>query len=608
MPGKAKSSWSIWLALVPICLIITVALVWFKSLQEKPAVSQLTLSFPSPSVIYVGGLSGETAKVLQDNREIAVWPAEGFEHAELSVQWQPATIYHVETSSGRKTQKTSPAEQAVLALRIHAPYGQQPTERRFLNSELESEELSPINVAVPASPQTTIDVMLELESLADQTWNVSLEGDGFPAENRELAFEFDQSIWKKKLEVGRTLPDQPFPLILHIGDSQIPIRLGLTGDRVATGDISVSEWHMPALVDGTIDQRRVQQSISLPDPTWARLSKWFGGTPQLIDFYEPYAYHGITLHNQSDSPVSLLLEVQIQSDGDWFSAPKVNTKTGTPRILGFVNLPAHASNRCVLPFYVHPETPSGSYEMHLTATPFGRDTPIADKSWTVGISRGNATYAAWLFGVVILSVTWLGVIIACWKQLTNSLGLRLIVLLTLLGSLQFCLQFAGGMLSNISYVLLGPFNCFVGGLLTEVMTYLLVAAILCLVPRVGAMTLAGIVSYVMGAMMFGSFSITDLLFIGSAIAFREIFLLTFGVTRLHPDAEYQPSFIRMSLALGLADAASTFTTLVLQTVFYRLFFADWYILLQVTITGFLYTVLGVWLGRGLGRSLRRAHP
>jgi hypothetical protein len=55
----------------------------------------------------------------------------------------------------------------------------------------------------------------------------------------------------------------------------------------------------------------------------------------------------------------------------------------------------------------------------------------------------------------------------------------------------------------------------------------------------------------------------------------------------------------------LAEAASLFTSLALYGVFYRLFYARWYIALQVCVTGFAYSALGVRLGRPLGLSLRK---
>jgi hypothetical protein len=78
------------------------------------------------------------------------------------------------------------------------------------------------------------------------------------------------------------------------------------------------------------------------------------------------------------------------------------------------------------------------------------------------------------------------------------------------------------------------------------------------------------------------------------------------VTKFRQTAD-APAIIPMMIALGLADAASTFTSLTLNAVFYRLFFANWYIMLNVFVTGFIYTLIGVYLGRPLGHSLRKVH-
>ena len=94
---------------------------------------------------------------------------------------------------------------------------------------------------------------------------------------------------------------------------------------------------------------------------------------------------------------------------------------------------------------------------------------------------------------------------------------------------------------------------------------------------------------------------------GSAIAFREILLYVFGVTRRKPGDTQPPPLVPMMLALGLADAAAIFTSLALFAIFYRLFYANWYILLNAGVTGFLYTCVGVYFGRKLGLSLRKVH-
>jgi hypothetical protein len=104
----------------------------------------------------------------------------------------------------------------------------------------------------------------------------------------------------------------------------------------------------------------------------------------------------------------------------------------------------------------------------------------------------------------------------------------------------------------------------------------------------------------------------DFLLVGSGIVYKEFFLCVLGVTRsskrLSNDSpvKIHSGFIwRTALALGFAEAASTWTSLALQIVFYRLYFADWYIWGVVTIQSFGYMVIGVILAQRLARLVHR---
>jgi len=292
----------------------------------------------------------------------------------------------------------------------------------------------------------------------------------------------------------------------------------------------------------------------------------------------------------------------------FFDPPSWESGGGTNEVLAFVRVAPGDTQACVLPLHAQPDTPAGLYRRRLTVTPLGSDRILAQLEAPLGVVRTKPVFSAWVVFASVLSVGWLAGLLVCYRRLVQGLGVRALVLLSLLGSLQFCLQFVGGWISSVLYAFLGPFNCLVGGFVTELMTYLLVTAILFLLPRVGALTLAGMVSYLMGGILFGSFGLTDLLFVGSAIAFREGFLLLFRVTHFGATPARPPAIVPMMLALGLASAASTFTNLALFAVLYRLFYANWYVILNVGVTGFLYTVIGVYLGKSLGLSLRKVRP
>ena len=81
---------------------------------------------------------------------------------------------------------------------------------------------------------------------------------------------------------------------------------------------------------------------------------------------------------------------------------------------------------------------------------------------------------------------------------------------------------------------------------------------------------------------------------GSALLLEIGFLLTGRGLRL----------IWMALVFGLCDACSAYVDFQIGITLYRLFYADWYVWLMVSLGGFLYTFIGVLFGRQLGRNLR----
>ena len=60
-----------------------------------------------------------------------------------------------------------------------------------------------------------------------------------------------------------------------------------------------------------------------------------------------------------------------------------------------------------------------------------------------------------------------------------------------------------------------------------------------------------------------------------------------------------------ALLHALADALLAFVSLNMSMFFFRLFYADWYIWMYVTVSGFLYTLIAVPLGIRIGTGLRR---
>lgn len=608
-----------------LAIVVGVGL-WRHHLPSAPG--PLAVRFPAVNEIRVSNLGGaRELRLFQQKKLVARLPVFQRDSVSVMFNWKPDQAYRLQTDTGQKITIRAPAAPPTYVLRLHAPFGQTMHEVK-ISAPPAAEHRLPLGLA--AAPSEILDLAVEVEQVRDappvtvRVKMVTPAESGMRLESspvnapqiQPLRMEFDKALFFYRLHLGAKLPQPPLLIRVEIGAGVWSFPLHFSGRNLHAADIKLVRWDLPVDADGHAQSQQLTNELHLPDPFWSRLAIRFGLHPRTVDYFTPYAFQVLRLRNRSSQPVSLLLRSTVHVPGQkqplrFFAMPVAEGGTEQAKeiepVIAFCRLPPGEVRSCVLPVYLRPDTPAGTFEREVQAVLLGSSQPL--KTWTapLGVTRSRPLLSIWVAAVIGVSLIWLALVLIFYRRLVRAFGLRLLVLLSLLGSLQFCLQFAGGLVSGVLYAVLGPFNCLVGGLLTEVMTYLLITSILFLAPRVGAMTLAGLVTYLMGAVMFGSFGFVDLLFVGSALAFRELFLFLFGVTHFSATRN-PPRWGRMMLSLGLADAVSTFTSLALFAVFYRLFYANWYIGMQVLVTGFLYTVIGVFLGRSLGTSLRKVHP
>lgn len=518
---------------------------------------------------------------------------------------------------------TAPTSKPMLAVRIHAPLGQN-VQEHFIYAGRSSPPSPPISVL--ADPNETIDLLVEIEKLGDQRpldVSVSLgpSGEGPKAPSMDtvlenlpvsLHFEFDKQIFQSRVRIGEVLPEGSAVVSLHGDGIDFGARLVFTPRDLSADDLTVERWDLPCDDQGLYLPGRAPNQIVLPNPVWQRVGAFFNVRTERISYFEPFVYEQITFENHRENPINLLLKSAAVNprDGEMvphFSAPDFLNKGIVKPVMGYCQVPPKAKKSCLMPIFVSPDTEAGTYTRKVEIFPMGTDRSIRTLEGDINVLRSHRLFSMSLVVIVLASLSWIVLIVVFYRRIVTAFGVRVITLLSLLGALKFCLSFGTEMVNQVLYGFLGPFNCLVGGLFSEVITYLLVTSVLFLVPRVGAMTIAGIIAYLIRGILFGSFGLTDILFTGSTIAYFEICLFLFGVTRFGDTPHRRPRTVPLMLALGIADAAGTFSSLTLHSVFYRLFFADWYIVLQVVVTGFLYTLIGVYLGRALGLSLKKVH-
>lgn len=577
------------------------------------------VSFSAPTLIDVD-LRGrvDMVRVLTETGiALATAYTHGAARITVPVSWQPGARYRIEADSGVALDTQAPEQPDDLVVRLHMPLGQAPFTFRFSKP---FPARSAHDLTLPAAPGESVDILLELERLTDTggpfTFSVDMTGaDGaFDPAWRDAPITLDHQFQKILLathaDFADTAPEGGFHIAIRSDNAVFDFPVALVQGGLKEDDIEVVGWRIPTDIQGRQESGRPVDQIAMPNPVWQRFASWFGIKPQAVDADLAFTHQAVDIANRSDHPIALLVSTGVVHPATgaptpWFDAPTWEAGGGMRQILATVQAKPGETVSCVLPVHVMPTTPAGQYTRRVTIMPLGSDRVLATQDAPLGIVRTKPFFSMWAAFVTLASLTWLVGVLVFYRRLVRGLGVRALVLLSLLGSLQFCLSFLGGWVSTILAAILGPFNCLVGGFVTEVLTYIIIATILYQVPRVGAMTLAGLVSYFMGAILFGTFGLTDFLFVGSAIAFRETLLFVFGVTHVGPGPERAPRVLPMMLALGLADAASLFTGLALFSVLYRLFYANWYIALNVGVTGFLYTAIGVYLGRSLGLGLRR---
>lgn len=153
------------------------------------------------------------------------------------------------------------------------------------------------------------------------------------------------------------------------------------------------------------------------------------------------------------------------------------------------------------------------------------------------------------------------------------------------------------------HVILGPFSGLVTGLLSGVVQYMLLMSLLVLFRRPGVTALFYLIRWLLSAVLFGRVTPVGILLTAVSIVVIEAALYVTGFYRKEKISLSCGLFI--SLVLGVCDAGITFINMQQLMLFYRLYYADWFIGLYMVINGLLYSTLGSYLGWKTGSRLRQ---
>lgn len=375
--------------------------------------------------------------------------------------------------------------------------------------------------------------------------------------------------------------------------------------------IMVEAAHLPTGRTGYFDSRKKADTIYYKPQLYREITRWLGIGDDRNAYWLPYTYQSLTLRNNSEYDLGLLIDSKIE----YLHQDQVPPPFRPPDLLSgamknhsvtvSLGLGAGDQARAVLPVYVRSPPNPGQYKRIVTITPMGSQAILAKLEYPLYVSGMNLTALGFTSASCFLSLIAFSALAVCFKPLLAGLKVRWVVIIALFGSLTFVgVNLPLRVFGSLIYGLLGPFGVLILGFFNDLLYFTLLVAVVRLIPRPGVVSLIILVRYLLSVMLTGGFQLSDFLYMGTSIMVKEAAFWLAGPTRQREEFSWSwQSTLFLAVFLGMGDAFLNASSLYIHMVLYRLYFADWFIWLNVAFNGVLYTMIGVFMGRAFSRRL-----
>ncbi|MYF98335.1 hypothetical protein F4212_04265 [Candidatus Poribacteria bacterium] len=373
--------------------------------------------------------------------------------------------------------------------------------------------------------------------------------------------------------------------------------------------ISIASIDMPTDAVGIVDTRQRENAIYHPRPLFSWLET------QQTDEYTPISYQTVRINNTGEDTIHVVVSSinrdVITGKAVPFLAPPDAVNAGTDRSISFASLPGGELTSISLPIYFHPQlAEAGEYEREIVVKIWGSDTTVlsAKRPLHTIVPNRQALYVSGL--AIFASCIGLVVLLRFHRQFFTRFSTKQLIVIALFGTTIFvAVVVPSTLFLNLIRVIFGPVSVLITGLINETLYYALLTALLIYIygtPREnaerghshikgGVILIVSAVRLLLGGVTFGLFTPMTIIYTGTSILLLETgFLLV-----------RRRGLLAWALVLGICDAIAVYVDFQLSILFYRLFFADWYVWLRIFVEGFAYTFIGVLLGARLGRGLWR---
>ena len=392
------------------------------------------------------------------------------------------------------------------------------------------------------------------------------------------------------------------------GSRSITLRPRVLTPGAAGAAIQVEAVEFPTDERGEADIARPQQQISLASTWWTQAIQSLGLSIRPRDRTVPWAHQAVRLRNDSDLDLSVVVRSRVTTRGapDPAFTPRMrDVDDGTGWVSAILLVPHRAHAEAVLPLFVQD---SLIHENNRDRTPrvlevevsaLGSGDTLTQYSEPLFVHRGSTAAAA---GMAVGCTASIGGLLLIAARLRHWLRMPTTTLVTiaLFGTLSFVVNAAMQLIGMGVAGLLGPFAFVLTGLFDDTLRALLLITLLTLRPRPGVCGMSVLIGWLLRAVTTGAASPADVLYLTGHLFLLESALWLFGLTRGRPLTS-----TRLAAAFIVTFTASITSALAFNVVLYRLFYADWYVFLNIGLSGIVYPALATFLAVPVARSLRR---
>ncbi|MCZ6553880.1 MAG: ATP-binding cassette domain-containing protein, partial [SAR324 cluster bacterium] len=426
---------------------------------------------------------------------------------------------------------------------------------------------------------------------------------------------------------GGAPPHTPVQARLHwevSGEGIEPLQ-GSLEVRVAPAGALLDGLHaertrLPVDGEGRPQATRPADRIVLDPPWFGLFGEWLGWW-RPADPLQPAAFARPTLRNENGGGLLVLARSYVTREGERealgaFGNPAL---LGDAAAAGLVRLPAQGRTELVHPLFLDERgAGAGRYRYCTTWSLWGAAGEAISHCQAFRVSRSPLLGWAAIWGLTGLSLLAVGWAFFRMSRWLSRFAVRDLVLIALTAGLAFvAVSLPYAVVHPAASLVAGPFVFLVEGLWFKALLFLLLGSLFALVPRPGVYLLFYLLWMTIQAAINAHYTPQVVLFAGAAVVTIESGLWIAGITRRgNPMGRGAPmgpggrpaggiaGRLAAAAVVGLCEAGVVFWHLQLIKVLYRVYFADWYVLLQSVSEG-VYTALGLATGLGLGAWLGR---